>query len=383
VYIAVSGWAARKVRTPLIAALTCLTLVAPWLWALHSVTGAWTIGDSGKLNYAWEVLGVTRSTHWQGEDPRFGHPEHPTRRLSTAPAVFEYQTPIRSTYPPWYDPSYWYAGLRLPFSLKSQTAAVGMGISYALVLFASAPGTLVGLYLLPRRGAWRPWLQNGDLWLILLPALAAVLLYSLVFVDTRYIAAQLVVVNICLLHGWARGLEVCSGRVRRVLKATVGLSCAYYFLVYCAAAALVAVLDVAGRHDVANVHWQIAREMYDDGLRPGTRIGYLGLPMSAYWARLAGVRIVAEVPVVFERERSVARTLRIITPDLESFWKDDERGRRKVFDVFRASGATYVVADIVPPWADTTGWHKLSAVARIDKVSTATYVRSLLLPGEE
>jgi hypothetical protein len=49
--------------------------------------------------------------HWQGSKPGHADAQHPTRQIYGGPAVYEFATPIAGTYPVWYDPSYWYAGL--------------------------------------------------------------------------------------------------------------------------------------------------------------------------------------------------------------------------------------------------------------------------------
>ena len=40
----------------------------------------WTLGDTGRLNYAWFVNGVTRYVHWQGEPAGSGVAVHPDPR---------------------------------------------------------------------------------------------------------------------------------------------------------------------------------------------------------------------------------------------------------------------------------------------------------------
>jgi hypothetical protein len=122
---------------------------------------------------------------------------------------------------------------------------------------------------------------------------------------------------------------------------------------------------VTGRETLPNAEWYIAREMQDLGLRPGDRIAYVGLPVAAYWARLAGVRIVAEVPFSFEPKRNLSHEQRIASSEVDAFWHADQAQQRCVLDAFARAGSAYVVADMVPSWAGTAGWHKLRAAKEV------------------
>ncbi|HKY03473.1 MAG TPA: hypothetical protein VJQ56_01220, partial [Blastocatellia bacterium] len=124
VFMAVSLVSAGSIRKlaprVLVALLVFFSLSAPFITAISLTKGRLTFGDSARLNYAWFVNGVPRFAHWQGSDPEKGQPSHPTRKISTNPAIYEFAYPFKATYPPWYDPSYWYEGIRPRFDLKGQ-----------------------------------------------------------------------------------------------------------------------------------------------------------------------------------------------------------------------------------------------------------------------
>jgi hypothetical protein len=63
------------------------------------------------------------------------------------------------------------------------------------------------------------------------------------------------------------------------------------------------------------------------GLEPGNAVGSIGFTYSAYWARLGGWQVVAEIP---QRERS-------------TFFKATPTTQAKVFDAFRQAGAQAIV----------------------------------------
>jgi hypothetical protein len=71
------------------------------------------------------------------------------------------------------------------------------------------------------------------------------------------------------------------------------------------------------------------------GVRPGDEIAVIGDGMGAYWARLARVHLVAELP----------------SSAAETFWAGDSALQRRVLDAIAGTGARAVVADDVPPGA--------------------------------
>src|SRR5205085_1566110 len=114
----------RRIAPRIFVALLVFLFVAmPFVVALSRTEHRLTIGDSARLNYAWYVNRITPFTHWQGEPAGSGTPAHPTRQIFTAPNVYEFAAPVAGTYPPWYDPTYWYAGVTPHINLRQQAHA--------------------------------------------------------------------------------------------------------------------------------------------------------------------------------------------------------------------------------------------------------------------
>ena len=104
----------------------CLSLIlligisAPYINSLSKSQGHFTLGESGKINYAWYINEVPLFTHWQGVKGTTGtkgkeNPVHPTRQVFDSPPIYEFGSPVSGTYPPWLDPIYWYKGVRAHF----------------------------------------------------------------------------------------------------------------------------------------------------------------------------------------------------------------------------------------------------------------------------
>lgn len=89
---------------------------------------------------------------------------------------------------------------------------------------------------------------------------------------------------------------------------------------------------------------EVAEALGHAGVEAGADIGLVGYGYTALWAYLAQLRIVTEV-----QPREAGR-----------FWEAMKDSRETLLDVFRASGASYVVAEI-PPTASQQfeGWTRL------------------------
>ena len=64
---------------------------------------------------------------------------HPTREIFAAPATFEFKEPFKGTYPPEYDLTYWYQGVKPHVHIRQQIKVLASNLFYefeTLFLFA-------------------------------------------------------------------------------------------------------------------------------------------------------------------------------------------------------------------------------------------------------
>jgi hypothetical protein len=356
--VAVRPWSISAARVGLSIAVF-LAIIAPFLALLHQAKGYWTFGEAGSLNYAWEVNKITKYMHWQGEPGNVGIPVHPTRKLLDHPAVYEFGEPLRVTYAPWYDPSYWFQGITPRFNIAQQ-AQIFWENCLRFLQFALALPVLLGLALarvLARRsirGAWHGIMPP------VITSLLAIGLYSCVFIDFRYVAAFVVVAGLSAVSIILVGAGL-SPFSKRMIATAVIMACCYFVLPLSAGGLLVFIRDgLKGSEEFPNTEASVANEASQFGLRAGDRIAYIGAAINADWARLDGLRIVAEISVKYNvNDASGQTTSNRDTTEVESFWKADLGRQQLVFDLFRNAGARFVVADCVPEWASTVGWTKL------------------------
>jgi len=313
-------------------AAACFTLVAsPYVVALSRAQGRFTFGETGRIAYAWMVNGVRGVVHWQGGPPTAGAPVHPTRQISVTPEAYEFSAPLGGTYPPWYDPSYWYEGVKISPAPLVQARIAFAHLPRILDLHAPLLLLAVALVIALRvpRDSLRRALSRG--WFLIVPGTAAVVMYALVLLDTRYVAPFVVMVWVGVLLilepftpvNWRRGLWV---------GASVVLTASTLSSLIPGFRAL-----VPGRRDS---HADAASFVLQSGLRPGDDLAIIGDGLFAYWARLARVRLVAELP----------------SSSAESHWRSGRERQDALLQKFRQAGAMAVVAAGPPPGLESRGW---------------------------
>ncbi|HEY6072713.1 MAG TPA: hypothetical protein VIV15_04775 [Anaerolineales bacterium] len=282
-----------RIRVPRVvpAVVVFAVIIAPFVVELSAKEGHYTVGESGKLNYAWWINGVAM-IHWQGNPPGSGKPRHPTRRVLADPPLYEFATPISSTYPPWFDPTYWMKGVTPRFDLRGHVRVfrVSLRTIYRRI-FKEQVGLIAGGAFLIYAGG-RRWSFLRDVTqqasVLILPSLIGVALFSLIHLEPRFIASF---VAVFWLGIFVSVTVNGSGGAQRVMTGAVKAIAILILLPVVIRTGNLAALSREG-----NVQWQVATRLHDLGLRPGARVGFIGWTYGAYWARLGRFRIVAEIP---------------------------------------------------------------------------------------
>lgn len=341
----------------------CMVVVgAPFAVALTMQKGAFTMGESGKLNYGWEVDGAARSTHWQGEPGDIGTPVHPTRIILTEPVpVYEFGQPVPGSYPPWRDPSYWYEGIQPHLKWKEQLTVLGLNLRTTIILMATTPAFVICLLtlVLGRGRGIAAFKATPVYWALMLPAVAGIAMYCLVFIDKRYIAGFLVVLWLTALAG----LPIPEGRLGKYADLgaqAISLVFLLSMLIWIRPALKMSIRDAVTRSESEyNVDWEMAHRYEGLGLKPGDRIAYVGSAISADWVRIVKAQVIAEVPVRWVRGRMMLNTVEAHEEYPTQFFKLDEASREKVYDTFRSAGAIMAVTNRIPAGGTAGDWKPL------------------------
>ena len=318
-------------------------LAAPFVVAMSKAKGRPTWGAVARIAYAWCIDGAVPSIHCDAEAGERGTVIHATRQISDVPAIYEFASPIAGSYPPWYDPSYWYDGVRsrlapsrllsrlLVHSLEYLRFLAPVVTAFAILWWASGKFAV-------RHGAWRQFAT------LTLPAAAALVMYGAVYIQPRYVGPFLVLLSL----GAFASVRLNLGSGAPVLRgAAVGLATVLMTPLVVSlslnAIVLVARQDTAGRS--AHKQWRVAEALQRAGVRTHDSVAAMGGELAPYWARLARVKVVAEIPAA---------------DDANGFWASDSGARARVTDVLAAAGAKAIVAKSLPTWARSDAWLALN-----------------------
>ena len=339
----------------LLAALIPFVLITSALVTAFFLTGrGLTLGASGRLNYAWMVNGLPY-VHWQGEFPGSGKPVHPTRMVFPSPPVYEFAAPVGGTYPPWDDPAYWYEGVKAHFDVRGHLRNLVRSAEVLLSMLLQSQASLAvsGLLLLYLGRRRRLFLQDMLPYSILLiPALAAVGMFSLIWLELRFIGPFW---TLFWLGFFASMTFVDFEEITRVITGVAVAMLAMLILPnsYTSYKTLGVVLAQQNHP----LQLTVAQGLQQLGVHPGGKVAVIGDSFGAYWARLSRVRIVAEIPAC----RWGGQTNRCANgqPDnVSAFLQADQETRDRILKVFEETGAKAVVMrnEDHPP---LQGWRRI------------------------
>ncbi len=253
---------------------------------------------------------------------------HATRKIAIDPPIYEFNGPIGGTYPPSYDPSYWNEGRHSTWNLHAQLSVIVHNVPPMVDLFmVNQPCLMAGfLFLLL-------WSSDGFLfglvrhWDLLTISFAVVGLYMLVYFDTRYVGAFVVLI-------WFSAFLSLRVPGDRKTERIAGLS-----IVGLVAAMLLSFTSYTAKKishgcpESAEDQLEVSRGL---SLPEGTPIAVIGYGNYSYWAHFAHLRIVADV----------------MSQDEPAFWKLTEEKRQEFYTAFRVTGAKWIVGH--PPSALTS-----------------------------
>jgi hypothetical protein len=338
------GWARGIGLAVLIFGCIC----APLIFMLSVQKGRFTFGDSGRSNYAWFVAPRTSPRNWQGEEPGSGTPVHPTRQLLKSPPVFEFDGPVVGTYPPWTDPTYWNEGLKVHFDLKRQFEVLKSTIpAEANLLLRKRPELVLCVLILGVLGGslWVAALR--ELWVFVALPTVGMAFYLPLVVNDRYLGGFVLVLFLVLLSA-VRFRTEDERVVRIVVVATfimMALATAQYTIRVMNHSIPVGEGPSSTEEDLS-----VAERLREIGMTPGTKVAVIGDGEGAYWARLAHLRIVAEI---MDRNGGSVQ-----------FWRSAESVQQQVYDLFQRAHAKIVVASCVSSCpARPKGWKEISGTS--------------------
>jgi len=338
-----------------VSALIMLLVALPFITAISLQKHRFTIGDAGKLNYAWYVSPIVNDDHyWQGS-PESGTPAHSTRKINKEPEIIEFATPVSGSYPAWYDPSYWNEGIQAKFDLKKQIGLISLNLKYLIELF-------IGFFLLYffflgsinkdcTIGFLKNIIRDWRLFLVPVAGIASFVLFTGLSysVDpwwafqTRYIAPFVLMLFVFVFFS----VEVNSTLSKKILKNIVIL------VVVFANVALFFQPSFTKRtieypvSGIRNYHRKVAENLGKMGVKAGDKVAVVGLEdEELYWARLAKVKIIAAMS--------------------NDYYSSNKRKKNIALNILKNAGVNAVIIPSLPRWVSDVdvkmlgpGWHKI------------------------
>src|SRR5207245_11053442 len=199
-------------------------------------------------------------------------------KIFSDPDVFEFSSPVQGSYPPWYDPSYWYDGARPHFSVKAQAWALFRASNMYLKIFSKSGVlwvVLVAIWVVRRKALGWGRSSTGA-WLVFLPSVAALGMYSMVLVEFRYVAPFALMLTMWMLSR----MKIATGAGPLLVRR-------FHLAVILAPALPVGWAVARDLFDVVRNKpyepWVVAQRLHEMGIPLGTDVGYIGTGLDAYW----------------------------------------------------------------------------------------------------
>lgn len=334
-----------------------LLLCAPFITAISKAKGRFTFGDSARLNQAFYNDGVKHFVHWQGGPPGAGRPVHPTRKINDYPVIYEFSAREMGTYPPWFDPSYWYEGVTPYVNWKLQSKLFLANLIREFQIIMESPAILVcaAMFLalcVLYRCQWLSGLRT--FWPLWMPAMIALLMFALVHVEARFMGGWLILLIAAVVCACRLPEDGFANRAVEYMSLAVLITAAASVTAQATTEAIGIGYYAEGRSPRNAL---IATYLLNHGLRQDDDVAVIGDGMYTYWAHLARLRVVAEVPYSIGHQ---------INPAFD-FWASGPEQQAKVLEILKRTGARAVIADpqglnpglepsvAPPPWKKIDG----------------------------
>lgn len=280
--------------------LAWVAIVAPQVATLSARADGFTIGKSGDVVYAWFINDVPYDRIWRGLDSTLGVPRHHAPRVHERPAVYAIDAAVGGTFPVWYQPTHWFAGVSPRFSPTAQARAAARNtLSYVVDLLPFLVAAAVLLIATRSQRRTVPALAAAAP--AILPCLAGLAMYALIYTERRYVGAFYVVLVLVVMTPLAALASVRSPRAARatvlaLAGAIVVVEPVRFVLARRMRGQPLSDAPVSASARATRVRFDVAAEsLRVAGVPPNARIAVVADGYDAAWAQLNGQVIVALV----------------------------------------------------------------------------------------
>jgi hypothetical protein len=328
--LAASLFAVKNWRPALKMAATALAIFlligSLYFVPLSLARGHFTLGESGRYNYLVDVNKARPDWYLQNAGSARGSFVHPPERIFASPPAYAFSLPSLVTHPLRFDPSDWIAGVRPHFILRRQIIRFipnlrNLGELLFQLGLVVVP-VLALAFLSGKRGMFFAALRRG--WPIWVIGLTGCAMYLPVHIESRYVAAFLVLFLFGLLISFKAPQNV--KRPWLIAGATVVVTGS--LMLPLATRIYVRYVEYAGK---PNADAQAAAELVLLGIKPTDKVARVSpIVIDLGIERIARTEIVAEVDWEHAQE----------------FWSAPPNTQREILDLFAARGAKAVIATL-------------------------------------
>ncbi len=341
-------------RYILVALLVYAAVAGAYIGILSARQHRLTFGESGRLNYAWSVLGnAPMYAGWTQGSEASGAPVHPLQVLGWHPAIFAFGNTTPGTVPLWYDPSYFYQGLKFHFSLRmqirqllrvpGQLAGPMRGSAFAILLVLILLSVPVILHDLKRKPFGMPKL--GASWLMAW-AVGAYCMYSLVSMKPRYVAPFFVLLVYLVAEELYTRLPLGAVRLGGgVLLAGTILLCADLVVSQTVRRQLIPPGNSGKTQQV------VADNLKEMGVSSGEKIAVLADPFDVYYAFLDHLHVVVTIGFKGGNQSGNA----------SEFWAMDAASREELESKLASLGVVAIVSPSPCNAVAGPGWREVGS----------------------
>jgi len=321
----------KHFKRVLLAAVVMLLLAAPQILLVGKRVGHLSMGETGRLNYLWWVNGIQQFVGWTGT-PGGDVPVHAPRTIYENPQVLEFATPIAGTYPLWYDPAYWYEGAKARFDASQQIVALRRSLQFYVGIFNDLKYPIAGLFVISALALWRRSSPNWVYLWLLGWSIGILFMYALEFTEYRY-AAPFLIVFWLAAYGAVLKRDGMPEWIVLLVIAVLALAPR----ITEATSQYRALSGPRGEFD----HVVTARNLEASGIRAGDHIATVGAPFVDFYARIARLRVIAQVS------------------DEAAFWKLPEQEAETIEGALAKTGARVLVARDRPAAFQEHSWRQI------------------------
>jgi hypothetical protein len=349
-----SGGTWRAMRRTLVAVLIFGAIAGPWIVVLSHKEGQPTIGTAGHIAYFVYSNGMEASDLWMGGPPGSA-PVHPIQVALNSPPVLLFPSK-QGTFPPWYDPSFYFAGAVNRVSFHGQFLILRKSLASCLQILSAEKIRLVALFILALFSGLRRYCQEFlRRWPIWLPSAAALAAYALIEFSPRLVLPFLMVFWVALLSAVSVPR---TQETRRMVLCVI----AVIVLLLCLPVVQAPASDIRALRipleqweGVCGPQLKVARGFREMGLVEGNQVAIIGKDQAQTecWAELDGLSIIGEIP----------------SGGADSYWKAAPEVQARILRIFASAGAKATVTYTMPVSGKPIDWQ------RID--DTPYYVRFL------